>query len=76
LRLRRDSKGLVVTEVDPIGPAAEAGVQPGDLIQQVNRQPVGTVSELRGALEQSGERPALLLIQRQGGYFYATVQPR
>jgi Do/DeqQ family serine protease len=76
LRLRRDSKGLVVTEIDPIGPAAEAGVQPGDLIQQVNQQPVGTVSELRGALEQSGERPALLLIQRQGGYFYATVQPR
>ena len=38
--LPKDAHGLVVQEVTPDGRAAEAGVQAGDVIQEVNRQPV------------------------------------
>src|SRR5579884_2444789 len=66
LGLPRGTQGLVITNVDPAGPAAEAGLQPGDVIQQVNRQPVRTTDDMRRALQSSGNRPPLLLINRGG----------
>jgi S1-C subfamily serine protease len=76
LRLPRDAEGLVVTEVDPVGPAGQAGIRQGDVIQQVNRRPVRSISDLSSALEGSAGRPALLLIRREGSYYYVTIQPR
>ena len=46
----KDAHGLVVEDVDPDGRAADAGMQPGDVIEEVNRQPVRTVDELRAAV--------------------------
>ena len=76
LKLPRDAPGLVVASIDPDSPAAEAGIRRGDLIQEVNRQPVRTVEELRGALERTGTRPALLLVTNEGGSGYVTVRLR
>ena len=45
--VRRDLQGLVVQDVDPDGRAADAGIQAGDVINEVNRQPVTNVDELR-----------------------------
>jgi S1-C subfamily serine protease len=73
LGLRRGVQGVVITQVDPGGPAAEAGIQPGDLIQEVNRQPVRSPNDVRGALQKSGNRPPLLLINRGGHTIYVTV---
>jgi len=39
LGVKRDA-GIVVTQVEPGSPAANAGIQTGDVIQQVNRKPV------------------------------------
>jgi serine protease Do len=66
LELPRDAEGLVVTEVDPSGVAASAGLRPGDLIRTVNGQAVESVSELRSALRARSDRPALVLVSRQG----------
>ena len=68
-------KGVVVQDVDPDGRAADAGLQPGDVIQQVNRQPVQTVDELRAAVRRNPERPALLLVSRDGRDLFVTVRP-
>lgn len=76
LGLPRDTKGVVVQAVDPTGPAAEAGIQPGDIIMEANRQPVRSIDDLRAALRKSGSRPALLLINRSGQTIYVTVRPR
>jgi Do/DeqQ family serine protease len=73
LGLRRGMQGLVVQSVDPGGPAAEAGIQPGDLIQEVNRQPVRTPEEMRAALDKSGGRPPVLLINRGGQTVFVPV---
>ena len=76
LELRAGAQGLVVGEVDPAGPAADAGVRPGDVIEQVNRQPVRTTDELASALQRAGARPVLLLVNRRGTTFFVTVRPR
>ncbi len=44
------AKGVVVTNVDPDGPAAEHGFQSGDVILSVGGQSVSNVGELRKAL--------------------------
>ena len=66
LGLRRGMQGLVVQSVEPNSPAAEAGLQEGDVIQEVNRQPVRTTEDVRTALQKSGDRPPVLLINRGG----------
>ncbi|MDQ3439244.1 MAG: DegQ family serine endoprotease [Planctomycetota bacterium] len=58
-----ETAGLLVTHVDPSGPAADAGLQRGDVIQKVDGRPVASVGELRQVLTQ-GERPALVLVRR------------
>ena len=67
-------QGLVVTRVDPNGSAADAGMRPGDLIEEVNRQPVKTVAEFSAALRQSGARPALVLVKRRDNVIYMTLK--
>jgi S1-C subfamily serine protease len=76
LGLRSGTQGLLVRDVDPVGPAAEAGIQPGDVIVEVNRQPVRSTADIRAALRASGSRPALVLINRNGQTVFLTVHPR
>jgi serine protease Do len=47
------NKGIVVTSVDPDGPAAEHGIQSGDVILDVGGKGVTNVSDLRQALSQA-----------------------
>jgi serine protease Do len=75
LGVRKSTQGLVVRSVDPQGPAARAGVQPGDVIVAVNRQPVRSASEIGTALKASSSRPSLLLIIRGGQSLFLTVTP-
>lgn len=76
LELRRGTQGLVVTDVDASGPAAEAGIQRDDVILEVNRQPVKTTAEMRAAMQRSGTTPALLLVNRDGRSVFIAVRPR
>ena len=73
--LPRDARGLVVQDVEPDSRAADAGVQPGDIIQEVNRQPVQSVDDLRAAVRRTADRPVLLLVQRGERALYLTVRP-
>ena len=67
-------KGLLVAEVDPAGPAAAAGIQAGDVIEEVNRKPVKDAAELRAAAKSSGERPALVLVNRKGASLFLAME--
>jgi serine protease Do len=75
LGIRKGTQGLVVRGVDPQGPAARAGVQPGDVIIAVNRKPVRSASEIGAALKGSSSSPSLLLINRNGQSLFLTVNP-
>ncbi len=56
--------GVLVEEVRPHGPAARAGIRPGNLIASINRQPVRTPEEFYQALEAGGN--TVLLQVRDG----------
>lgn len=75
LGLSANDQGLLVTRIDPNGTAADAGMRQGDVIQEVNRQPVRTVAEFTAAALRSGNRPALLLVNRRGNALYLTLRP-
>jgi len=47
-------KGVVVTSVEPDGPAAEHGVKTGDVILNVGGKPVANVGDVRSALSEAG----------------------
>ena len=72
--LDADDQGLLVTRVDPTGSAANAGIRQGDLIQEVNRQAVKTVPEFSTAIQQSGAKPALVLVKRRNAVIYMTLK--
>jgi Do/DeqQ family serine protease len=77
LRLPEGHQGLVVMSVDPSGPAADAGLQQGDLIEQANRQPVKSVEDLSAAIQAAGDRPLLLLVSRgDQGSLFVTIRPK
>jgi serine protease Do len=65
----------VVTDVDPSGPAAEAGIQQNDVIVEVNHTPVTSGAEIRTALAKSNGKPALLLVSREGRNLFLAVRP-
>jgi serine protease Do len=48
-----DQKGVVVTSVEPYGPAAEAGIQSGDLIQKIEDKTIKSVSDYESAIRQA-----------------------
>ncbi|WP_426610669.1 Do family serine endopeptidase [Bradyrhizobium sp. McL0616] len=59
-------KGVVVTEVDPQGPAAQRGIQTGDVILNVGGKPVANVGDVRSELAQaksSGKNSVLLQVK-------------
>lgn len=74
LGLPANEYGLVVTRIDPAGDAANAGLRQGDLIQEVNRRPVRTQADFFAGLQQSGSRPAMLLVRRGEGVIYVTLR--
>jgi S1-C subfamily serine protease len=74
LGLPRGTQGLVVESVDPGGAAAEAGIEEGDIIQEVNRQPVRSAQDMRSAFEKTpAGRAPLLLINRGGQTVFVPV---
>ncbi len=75
LGLESGQSGMAVTDVDPGGPAAEAGISRGDVILEINRKPITTMEDVRAALDGAGDKPFLLLITRNGQTVYVTVRP-
>jgi serine protease Do len=69
-----NTQGVVISDVEPGSPAAEAGLQPDDVILEVNHQPVKSGTDVRAGVKNSGPRPTLLLINRAGVNHFVAVQ--
>lgn len=74
LNVPAGTEGLVVTDVDQAGAAAEAGIARGDVIMEINRKSVKTIEDVQSALNAAGDRPVLLLISRGSQVIYLTVR--
>ncbi|MFN2354200.1 MAG: DegQ family serine endoprotease [Desulfopila sp.] len=60
--------GVVVGDVEPDSPAASAGLKPGHLIQEVNRQRVENLEDVKAVIKQSGNSKRLLLRVKFGRF--------
>lgn len=69
--------GVLVTAVIPGSPAANAGVQPGDVILQVNRAPVSSIQGVKDEVAKvEDSKPLLLLLRRaDGSTMFAALSP-
>ena len=75
ISVEKNTKGLVITGVNPDSRAADAGLEEGDVIVEVNRQAVHSADELRAAVRKSSDRPVLLLVERDGQTRFVTIRP-
>jgi len=75
LGLKPDVKGVVVTEVPEASPAADAALQRGDVIEQINKQPVNSVADYQRLINQAGKQTLVLLVNRGGTTTFLVVQP-
>ena len=67
-------KGVVVTEVKPDSPAAQAGLAAGDVIREVNRTPVQGIQDVeKGLARRQDAGQVLLRVERDGSQRYVVV---
>ncbi len=66
---------VMIQDVVPGDPAAKAGLLAGDGLVAVNGQPVHGVAAIIAVLDESGSKPANLVVERNGKQFSVTVQP-
>jgi serine protease Do len=69
LGLPANTKGVVVTDINPSSPVADSGLRQGDVIQEVNHQAVTNVTDFDRAVRKAGKDP-LLLVNRQGNTLF------
>ena len=69
LGLPASTTGVVVTDINPSSPLASAGLRTGDVIQEVNHQPVKNVAQFEEAVRKAGNNP-LLLVNRKGSTLF------
>lgn len=69
--LRWSSRGVVVDGVDAGGRAQLAGLKAGDVIAQVNQQPVSDVGQAKTLL--AGAGPLLLTVERADGFQFIVL---
>ncbi|CEJ09908.1 putative periplasmic serine endoprotease DegP-like precursor [bacterium YEK0313] len=75
-KLGGSGEGLVVTEVDPSGPAAQRGVREGDVIMDVAGRPVSSARDVHEALAAAraeGRRSALIRLRSGEGQRFIAI---
>jgi serine protease Do len=74
LKVAPQTRGVAVSSVSQSSSAAEAGLQQGDVIMEVNRQPVASASEFNRAITASPkDSPVLLLVNRGGATTFIAI---
>jgi regulator of sigma E protease len=67
---------VIVREVEPNTPAAEAGLQPGDRILEVSGQPVKSAEQVTQFIREHKAQPITLTVDRVGKRTAVTATPR
>ena len=73
LGLDESVKGVVITEVAPRSPAARAGLRPGDVIAEVDRNKVASTGDFSKAIDKA-DGPLLLLVRRGEATTYVALR--
>jgi serine protease Do len=71
----RPGQGVVIAGVRPGSPAEEASLRQGDIVLEIDRQPVKGVEEMKARMARTGGKgQALLLIQRGRNTLYLVLK--
>jgi S1-C subfamily serine protease len=66
--------GVIIRNVQPGSPAAEAGLQAGDVIHRINRIPVQSSQDLAEAMRVlKNQREVVIQVENQGQLRFVTV---
>ena len=77
LNLSKDVKGAVIAEIDADSPAAKAGLREGDVIQEVNKQPVRNAKDLVAISKKLKPNEKILIrVWSQGRSGFVALEPR
>jgi serine protease Do len=77
LNIPSKTVGVVITSVEPGGQAEAAGLQRGDVIQEVNHETVKTLGDYQKAAEKiKKDELAVLLVNRQGNSLFVAINPK
>jgi serine protease Do len=77
LNLPKDVHGAVIAEVDADSPAGKAGLREGDVIQEVNKQPVKNAKDLVAVSKKLTPNEKILLrVYTQGRSGYVALEPK
>jgi predicted metalloprotease with PDZ domain len=67
-------EGMLVGDVVEGGRAAEAGIEAGDVIVEIDRQPVRTVEDLTARVDKQAKgEPIVMLVNRAGHTLYVAI---
>lgn len=65
--------GVVITDLEQRSPAAKAGLRPGDVLLELNRAPIDSLTKFKD-LYSKATGDVLLLVQRRGGTLFVVVR--
>ncbi len=65
--------GAVITQVDPSSPSADAGLKPGQVIEEINHHAVKNADEAVSLTEHAGDKHTLLRVWSDGGSHFIVV---
>jgi hypothetical protein len=69
--------GVVITDLEPDSAAEMAGLQPGDIIQEVNREVVKSVDDFQSLAAKAPRRgPVLILVNHNGTFRFVALRAR
>ena len=76
-KIDESRKGVVVTDVDGAGSAAQEGIRPGDVILEVGQEEVRSVADVLDKVEKAkkaGRRQVLILVEGQSGSRFVVLR--
>ena len=77
LNISEKTTGVVITSVEPGGEAEAAGLKRGDVLQEVNHEPVKSLADYQKAAEKiKKDEPAVVFVNRQGNSLYVAINPK
>jgi serine protease Do len=77
LNLPKEIQGAVIVELDSASPAAQSGLREGDVIQEVNKQPVKNAKDLVAVSKKLKPNEKILMrVYSQGRSSYVALEPK